>query len=68
MLGLKYKVAVLATDEGFAVSVPGLPGCCSHGSTEGEALANIKVAIEECLASADDPVTGAEIREVEVAA
>jgi len=35
--------------EGFAVSVPGLPGCHSQGSTQQEALANIADAIREYL-------------------
>jgi len=28
---MKYKIAVQETEEGFSVSVPGLPGCCSKG-------------------------------------
>jgi predicted RNase H-like HicB family nuclease len=65
---LKYKVALLASDDGFAAAVPGLPGCISQGRTEAEALDNIKLAIAEYLAAADDGPTGATIREVEVAA
>jgi predicted RNase H-like HicB family nuclease len=38
------------SEEGFAVSCPGLPGCWSQGATEEEALANIRDAIEEYLA------------------
>ena len=37
MLGMKYKVALHMSEEGFAVSVPGLPGCWSQGRTEAEA-------------------------------
>ena len=44
-----YKVRLTATDEGFAVSCPGLPGCWSQGDTEAEALANIQMAIEDYL-------------------
>jgi predicted RNase H-like HicB family nuclease len=44
---MKYKVALRKSDEGYAVSVPGLPGCWSQGATEAEALANIEVAIRE---------------------
>jgi len=40
---------VHASEEGFAVSVPGLPGCRSQESTEAEALENINQATEECL-------------------
>jgi predicted RNase H-like HicB family nuclease len=68
MHGMKYKVALRASEEGFAVSVPGLPGCWSQGATEAEALENIKQAIEEYLAVVDDELKGATIREVEVAA
>lgn len=68
MLGMKYKVALHKSEEGFAVSVPGLPGCWSQGGTEAEALDNIRAAIEEYLAAVDDELKGATIREVEVAA
>lgn len=44
---MKYKIALRQTDEGYGVSVPGLPGCWSQGATEHEALANIKDAIRE---------------------
>jgi predicted RNase H-like HicB family nuclease len=47
---MKYKVALHRSDEGYAVSVPGLPGCWSQGETEQEALANIAEAIREYLA------------------
>ena len=43
---MKYRVNIQQTDEGFSVSVPGLPGCWSQGQTEQEALENIKDAIE----------------------
>jgi len=68
MLGMKYKVALHKSEEGFAVSVPGLPGCWSQGRTETEALDNIRKAIEEYLAAVDGELKGATIREVEVAA
>lgn len=68
MLGMKYKVALHRSEEGFAVSVPGLPGCWSQGRTEAEALDNIRKAIEEYLAAVDGELKGATIREVEVAA
>ncbi len=42
---MKYTVVVEESDEGFAVSVPGLPGCHSQGETGAEAVANIKDAI-----------------------
>ena len=46
---MKYKVVLKKTDEGFAVSCPGLPGCWSQGHTEDEALTNIQDAIREYL-------------------
>lgn len=44
---MQYKVALHRSEEGFAASVPGLPGCWSQGATEAEALENIRVAIAE---------------------
>ena len=44
---MKYTVLIEESDEGFAVSVPGLPGCHSQGATESEALANVAEAIRE---------------------
>ena len=41
---------VYASEEGFAVSCPKLPGCWSQGATEIEALENIRIAIQEYLA------------------
>ena len=64
---MKYKIALEKSDEGFSVSVPGLPGCWSQGTTEAEALANIRTAIAEYLVVRDELVRGADIREVEVA-
>ena len=63
---MKYKIALMKTEEGFSVSVPGLPGCGSQGSTEEEALQNIQDAIQEYLAARDELMQGAVVREVEV--
>jgi predicted RNase H-like HicB family nuclease len=46
-LAMQYNVVLDTSDEGFSVSVPGLPGCHSQGATEQEALANIADAIRE---------------------
>jgi predicted RNase H-like HicB family nuclease len=62
-----YKVAIHHSEEGFAVWVPGLPGCVSQGETESEALENIAVAIREYLEVVEEQAEGAELREVEVA-
>jgi predicted RNase H-like HicB family nuclease len=64
---MRYKIALVASDEGYSVSVPGLPGCWSQGATEEEALRNIQDAIQEYLATRDELLVGAIVREVEVA-
>lgn len=64
---MKYKIALQKTEEGYSVSVPGLPGCWSQGLTEEEALQNIRDAIQEYLAARDELLEGAVVREVEVA-
>ena len=61
-----YKVILRESEEGFSVSCPGLPGCWSQGSTEQEALENIKDAIREYLAAIRDSLEGEPVREVEV--
>ena len=63
---MRYKVALKHSEEGFSVSVPGLPGCWSQGDTEPEALANIREAIREYLEAASELNKDAEIREVDV--
>jgi len=35
---MTYRVILIENNEGFAVFCPALPGCCSQGATEGEAL------------------------------
>jgi predicted RNase H-like HicB family nuclease len=62
----KYKVILDETEEGFAVSVPGLPGCHSQGATEAEALENIADAIREYLEVAAELARQGNAREVEV--
>ncbi len=64
---MKYKIALRNTDEGYSVSVPGLPGCWSQGPTEEEAILNIQDAIQEYLAARDELLEGTVVREVEVA-
>jgi predicted RNase H-like HicB family nuclease len=65
---MTYKTVLIRSDEGFAVSVPGLPGCWSQGSTEAEALTNIQDAIRDYLCARDELIRGLEVREVEVPA
>jgi len=64
---MKYKIALKQNDEGFSVSVPGLPGCWSQGATEEEALINIQNAIQDYLAAREDLFRGTLVREIEVA-
>lgn len=64
---MKYKVALHRSDEGFAASVPGLPGCWSQGATEVEALENIRVAITEYLSVVEEQLRGEDVHVVEVA-
>ena len=63
---MKYKIAIHESDEGFSVSVPGLPGCWSQGATEQEALDNVRDAIREYLAVVNEQLQGKEVREVEI--
>ena len=64
---MKYKIALYHSEEGYSVSVPGLPGCWSQGDSEEEALQNIQAAIQEYLAARDDLLKNATVREIEVA-
>ncbi len=53
---MTYKVVLHQSEEGFAVSCPGLPGCWSQGATEAEALESIRDAIQEYLAAVNSMV------------
>lgn len=64
MIESRYIVSIHRSDEGFSVWVPGLPGCASQGNTEAEALANIRDAIDEYLAVAEELSGDNEKREV----
>ena len=61
-----YRVVLRRSEEGFSVSCPGLPGCWSQGTTEEEALANIRVAIQEYVEAAEELVRDQDSRVVEV--
>jgi predicted RNase H-like HicB family nuclease len=63
---MRYRVILEVSEEGYSVHVPGLPGCCSQGQTEAEALDNIKIAIAEYLAVVDELSSGQIVREVDV--
>ena len=62
----RYKIALQRSEDGYSVSVPGLPGCWSQGDTEDDAIRNIREAIREYLAVAQELAEEAEVREIEV--
>ena len=66
VIAMKYKIALRSSEEGFSVSVPGLPGCWSQGATEEEAIANIQDAIREYLEAVAELTKGAVVREIDV--
>jgi predicted RNase H-like HicB family nuclease len=46
---MDYRIRLIQSEEGWAVSCPALPGCHSRGATREEAVENIKIAIREWL-------------------
>jgi predicted RNase H-like HicB family nuclease len=63
---MRYKVFIEQSEEGFAVSVPGLPGCHSQGASEQDALDNIRDALREYLEVVNELGREHIVREVEV--
>ena len=63
---MRYKINIKRTEEGYAVWVPGLPGCWSQGKTEEEAIENIKDAIKTYLETVEELSKQEESRYVEV--
>ena len=63
---MRYKVILHPSEEGFAVSCPGLPGCWSQGATEQEAVENIQDAIREYLCAVAESTSTSLVREVDV--
>lgn len=61
---MRYRIAVHHSDEGYSVSVPGLPGCWSQGATDLEAVENIKDAIRDYLAVVEEQLRGEEFRDL----
>ena len=51
---MEYRIILIESEEGFAVSCPALRGCHSQGATREEALTNNKIAIQEWLAAEDE--------------
>jgi predicted RNase H-like HicB family nuclease len=64
---MSYHVTLIKSAEGVAAFCPSLPGCCSQGETEEEALQNIQTAIREYLGVVGEGDDRPEVREVEVA-
>jgi predicted RNase H-like HicB family nuclease len=64
---MTYRFVLRHSEEGYAVSCPGLPGCWSQGETETEALENIRIAIQDYLAAVEELTQDEETRLVEVA-
>jgi predicted RNase H-like HicB family nuclease len=47
---VKLQVNIYQDEDGvYIAECPAIPGCISQGRTEGEAEANIREAIKECL-------------------
>jgi predicted RNase H-like HicB family nuclease len=61
-----YKIALQQSEEGYSVSVPGMPGCWSQGETEAEAIENIKDAIRTYLEVVEDQLRNERFRQVEI--
>ena len=64
---MRYQVKLIKSEEGVAVSCPGLPGFWSQGATEEEALENIQDAIAGYLSVVNEFTQESETRYVEVA-
>lgn len=61
---MKYKVVLEQSEEGYAVSVPGLRGCHSQVATEQEALENITDAIQSYREVVEELTRNKVVREV----
>lgn len=44
---MQYRIKIKKSDEGYAVWCEDLPGCASQGTTEEEAIENIREAIDD---------------------
>lgn len=53
---LRYEVIIYwsAEDEAFIAEVPELPGCAADGKTYEQALANVRIIIEEWIETAKE--------------
>ena len=66
---MRLKIVLEPSEEGgYTALVPALPGCISEGSTQEEALKNVKEAIELYLEPVEDDRSFApNSKEVEIA-
>jgi predicted RNase H-like HicB family nuclease len=53
---IKYELIVYWSepDSAFVVEVPELPGCMADGATYEEAIANVRVVIDEWITTANE--------------
>jgi len=65
-VAVKYRVLLIESEEGFAVSCPALRGCHSQGQTRAEALENIRDAIREWLGAEETEQSMFQVTEEEV--
>ena len=68
----KYEIIIFWSneDEAFVAEVPELPGCMAHGSTQDEALANIRDAMDLWIETAKefgDPIPAPKGRRLQFA-
>jgi predicted RNase H-like HicB family nuclease len=66
---MKIRIVVHEAEEGgFWAEVPAIPGCATQGETMDELMANLREAIEGCLAvEIAPPQPGGEERMLELA-
>ena len=68
----KYEIIIFWSneDDAFVAEVPELPGCMAHGSTQDEALANIREAMDLWIETAKefgDPIPAPKGRRLQFA-
>ena len=68
----KYEIIIYWSneDDAFVADVPELPGCMAHGSTQEEALANVRQAIDLWIETAKefcDPIPTPKGRRLQLA-
>ena len=74
MTKIRYAIVLEQGEDGWVIaSAPSLPGCHSQGRTRDEALANIREAIQGCLAVLEEegeapPKADLDVAIIEIAA